>query len=128
MLKRDIACILKIKCYLKNKIDKQQLPDLSEAAATECSRLVQRQSGKHTCVFFRRQFLSSAYEGHKLKRVLEQRWTGHLESVKVVMETDLKYWLRFTKRAMFASISALKRRDYEYMCQNRHLICPMLLI
>ena len=37
-------------------------------------------------VFFRRQFLTTAYQGHKLKRVLEQRWTGHLESAKVVLE------------------------------------------
>jgi len=35
MLKRDIACILKIKCYLKSKVDKQQLPDLSEPLTIE---------------------------------------------------------------------------------------------
>jgi len=37
-------------------------------------------------VFFRRQYMTSTYTGHKLKRVLEQRWTGHLESAKIVME------------------------------------------
>lgn len=37
-------------------------------------------------VFFRCQFLSTAYHGHTLKRVLEQRWTGHLQSAKVILE------------------------------------------
>jgi len=40
---------------------------------------------KQLYVFFRRQFLSSSYQGHKLKRVFEQRWTGHLLA-NVVME------------------------------------------
>jgi len=37
-------------------------------------------------VFFRRQFPSNIYEGKTLKRLLEQRWTGHLDSAKIVMD------------------------------------------
>jgi hypothetical protein len=37
-------------------------------------------------VFFRRQFPSNVYTGKTLKRLLEQRWTGHVESAKVICE------------------------------------------
>ena len=34
---------------------------------------------EHLYVFFRRHFMSSIYDGQSLKRLLEQRWTGHLQ-------------------------------------------------
>lgn len=37
-------------------------------------------------VFFRRQFVANLYNGKTMKRLLEQRWTGHLETAKVVSE------------------------------------------
>ena len=33
---------------------------------------------------FRRLFVSSKYNGHKLQRLLPQRWTGHVASVEVI--------------------------------------------
>lgn len=37
-------------------------------------------------IFFRRQFPANIYQGKTLKRLLEQRWTGHFESSKVVCD------------------------------------------
>jgi hypothetical protein len=54
-------------------------------------------------LFFRRQFLFAAYRGHKLKWLHEQRWMDHLESAKVLMETDVKYWRHLKTRAKLAS-------------------------
>jgi len=34
-------------------------------------------------VFFKRQFASNVYEGQTLKRLLVQRWTGHLCALAV---------------------------------------------
>ena len=31
------------------------------------------------CVFFKRHFLCNIYDGQSLKRLLVQRWTGHLQ-------------------------------------------------
>lgn len=37
-------------------------------------------------VFLRRQLPSSVYEGTTVKRLLEQRWTGHVESARIVLK------------------------------------------
>jgi len=40
---------------------------------------------EHLYTFFRRQLPSTVYEGTTVKRLLEQRWTGHLESANIVL-------------------------------------------
>ncbi|CAJ1057873.1 uncharacterized protein LOC128440739 [Xyrichtys novacula] len=37
--------------------------------------------------FFRKPTVAAVYTGEKLKRLLEQRWTGHLATVKVIMNS-----------------------------------------